>query len=72
MGADTLEFAIFCIENVAKRLGISGSDAYDLLTSGDDVLDSYIVKHYDALHTQDKDYIVDDVLGVLDKGGAPA
>ncbi len=72
MGADTLEFAIFCIENVAKRLGISGSDAYDLLTSGDDVLDSYIVKHYDALHTQDKDYIVDDVLGVLDKGGATA
>lgn len=72
MGADTLEFAIFCIENVAKRLGISGSDAYDLLTSGDDVLDSYIVKHYDALHTQDKDYIIDDVLGVLDKGGATA
>ena len=69
MGADTLEFAIFCIENVAKRLGISGSDAYDLLTSGDDVLDSYIVKHYDALHTQDKDYIIDDV---LDKGGATA
>lgn len=72
MGADTLEFAIFCIENVAKRLGISGSDAYDLLTSGDDVLDSYIVKHYDALHTHDKDYIIDDVLGVLDKGGATA
>ena len=72
MGADALEFAIFCIENIAKRLGISGSEAYDLLVSGDDVLDSYIVKHYDALHTQGKDYIVDDVLGVLGKGGVAA
>jgi hypothetical protein len=72
LSADKLEFAIFCIENVAARLGVSGQRAYDLLASGDNLLDSYIVKHYDALHTQDKDYIVDDVLAVLGKEAARA
>lgn len=27
-----LEFAIFCIENIAIRLGISGDKVYDALT----------------------------------------
>jgi hypothetical protein len=37
-----LEFAVFCIENVAIRLGISGADAYKLLAVKSDILQSYI------------------------------
>ena len=33
-----LEFAIFCIENIAIRLGISGDKVYDALTIQSDVL----------------------------------
>ena len=55
-----LEFAIFCIENIAIRLGI-----YDALTIQSDVLNEYIVPCYDILHTQDKNYIVNDIMEVM-------
>lgn len=64
-----LEFAVFCIENVAIRLGISGADAYELLAVKSDILQSYIVPYTDVLHTQGKDYIVEDILGVMRERG---
>ncbi len=64
-----LEFAVFCIENVAIRLGISGADAYELLAVKSDILQSYIVPCTDVLHTQGKDYIVEDILGVMRERG---
>lgn len=60
-----LEFAIFCIENIAIRLGISGDKVYDALTIQSDVLNEYIVPCYDILHTQDKNYIVNDIMEVM-------
>ena len=69
MTASELEFAIFCIENVAIRLGVEGREVYDALAEKSDLLDSYIIPAYPALHTQGKDYIVDDILRVMnDKG----
>ena len=67
--AHELEFAVFCIENVAIRLGISGADAYELLAVKSDILQSYIVPCTDVLHTQGKDYIVEDILGVMRERG---
>ena len=64
-----LEFAVFCIENVAIRLGISGADVYELLAVKSDILQSYIVPCTDVLHTQGKDYIVEDILGVMRERG---
>ncbi len=63
-----LEFAIFCIENVAIRLNISAEKVYDALAQSD-ILNDYIVPCFDILHTQGKDYIVDDVLGVMKERG---
>ena len=60
-----LEFSIFCIENIAIRLGISGDKVYDALTIQSDVLNEYIVPCYDILHTQDKNYIVNDIMEVM-------
>lgn len=67
--AEELEFAIFCIESVAARLGIPGERVYRALTGRGDLLYTYVIPSYDALHTQGKDYIVDDILRVMcDKG----
>ena len=64
-----LEFAVFCIENTAEYLGLKGDVLYDLLTEKSDILDNYIIPCFDALHTQGKEYIVNDIVEVmLEKG----
>ncbi len=60
-----LEFAIFCIENVALKLGVSGEKIYTILAEQTNILKEYIIPNYDVLHTQSKEYIVDDIIGVL-------
>ena len=60
--ADELEFAVFCIENIAKRLGKNAEDVYRLLTEKSDILNSYIIPEYEMLHTQSKEYIIDDIV----------
>ena len=64
-----LEFAIFCIENTADYLGLNGGDVYKLLTEGSDILDNYIIPCFDALHTQGKEYIVNDIVEVMREKG---
>jgi len=64
-----MEFAIFCIESTAKELGIDAEKMYDLLTDESDVLENYIIPNYEALHTQGKDYIAEDILHVLREKG---
>ena len=60
-----LEFAIFCIENVAEALGISGNAAYRKLAIESNILSDYIFKHFDILHTQGSAWIRDDLLSVM-------
>ncbi len=67
--ADELEFAVFCIENVAIRLGKSGEAVYQALTDKSDILNSYIIPEYEVLHTQSKDYIVEDIISLMDERG---
>ena len=62
MNTRELEFSVFCIENVAERLGKNGEEVYRLLTKKSDILDSYIIPCYDTLHTQGKEYIVNDIV----------
>lgn len=64
-----LEFAIFCIENIAIRLGVSAEKVYEALTEKSDILNGYIVPGYEMLHTQDKNYIVEDILEVMQERG---
>ena len=60
-----LEFAVFCIENVADRLKIDARKVYLALTEQTNILNEYILPEYEILHTQSKDYIVDDILEVM-------
>ncbi len=64
-----LEFAIFCIENIAIRLDVSGKKVYEALSKKSDILTTYIISCYDALHTQGKDYIVDDIISIMKERG---
>ena len=64
-----LEFAVFCIENIARRLNRNGAEVYSLLAEKSDILTTYILANWEVLHTQDKDYIVDDILEVMRERG---
>jgi len=62
-------FAVFCIEAIADELGTTGDKVYKMLVDDSNILDSYIISCYDALHTQGKDYIVSDIIGFMKKQG---
>ena len=72
MSKPVLEFAIFCIEGVAERLQLPGNVVYDLLTQKSRILPDYIVPAYDALHTQGKEYVVDDIISFMKEQGVIA
>lgn len=63
--ARELEFAVFCIENVAAALGKPPEYVYDALAGEYGILHQYIVPSYDVLHTQGKEYIVNDIIEVI-------
>lgn len=67
--ADELEFAVFCIENIAIRLGKNAEAVYRALTDKNNILGSYIIPEYEMLHTQSKDYIVDDIISLMSERG---
>ena len=64
-----LEFAVFCIENVAAKLGVDAERVYQAFTEQSDILNGYIVPEYEVLHTQSREYIVDDLLDVMKERG---
>lgn len=64
-----LEFAVFCIENVAAKLGADAEQVYFALAKKSDILYDYIVPEYEVLHTQSKEYIVNDILDVMKEKG---
>lgn len=64
-----LEFAVFCIENVAANLDVDAELVYKAFTEKSDILNGYIVPEYEVLHTQSRDYIVNDLVDVMKERG---
>lgn len=64
-----LEFAIFCVEEVAASLGADAERVFEALTKKSDILYGYIVPEYEVLHTQSKDYIVNEIKDVMQERG---
>lgn len=64
-----LEFAIFCVENIASRLHVDAQKVYVALSEQTNILKDYIIPEYEVLHTQSKDYIVDDIIDVMHERG---
>ena len=67
--ARELEFVVFCIENVAAKLGVDAERVYQAFAEKSDILNGYIVPEYEVLHTQSKEYIVNDLLEVMKEKG---
>lgn len=69
MRSEQLEFAIFCIESVAAKLKVNAAKVYVALTEQANILKTYIISEYEVLHTQSKEYIVEDIIDVMQKKG---
>ena len=69
INSSQMEFIVFCIENLAEDIGINGNEAYCLLAEKSDVLYSYIAANSEVLHTQSKEYIIEDIKEVMRKRG---
>lgn len=60
-----MEFAIFCVESLAEKLNIEPKKVYKLLRKDSDILDEYIIPCYEPLHSQSKEYIVNDLIETM-------
>ena len=69
MNGKILDFTMFCIYNVASHLGRSLREVYRIMQDSN-IIDGYIVPCYDVLHTFSKEYIVDDLISLMQKKGA--
>jgi len=69
MDKEQMEFSVFCIESIAEHLGVTGDVVYEMLTEQSNVLNDYIVACYDVLHTQGKEYLVEDIIDVMKQKG---
>ena len=68
MSKKELDFAVFCIENIAEFFNRNGADVYRMLDESG-ILDGYIIKSYDVLHTLGKEYIVSDIADYMEEAG---
>lgn len=64
-----MEFAVFCIENLARELNRSGAEIYRLLTEKSSFLYDYIFPNYETLHTQSREYIMEELLEIMREEG---
>jgi hypothetical protein len=69
---EELEFAVFCIESLALALHKSPPEVYQMLNRQSSILTDYIIPSYDVLHTQGREYIVNDILEVVRERGLKA
>ena len=60
MNRESMEFVVYIIHRCAARWQMSPSKVYQLLSEYG-CINSYVVPHYEVLHTLSSEYLVDDV-----------
>ena len=55
-----LRFSIFILYSLAEKWKMSPPEVYKILNSTG-IFDHYVIKCYDVLHTQGKEYLVEDI-----------
>ena len=63
-----LSFSIFMLYSLADKWKMSPAKVYKILNSTG-ILDEYIIKCYDVLHTQGKEYLVEDITDYVREKG---
>ncbi|MBQ6201862.1 MAG: DUF3791 domain-containing protein [Prevotella sp.] len=68
MNSNQVDFSTFCIGSVATALNMKQAEVYRRLKSSGILMD-YIVGCYDVLHTFSREYIVEDIIDLMQKRG---
>ena len=55
-----LTFVVFILHAIGQHWNMTTLEVYDILNSTG-ILDDYIIKCYDVLHTLGKEYLVEDI-----------
>lgn len=63
-----MDFVVYCVENLANYINEDSVKVFDLLDENE-LIEGYILKFYDILHTQGRDWIVEDLVEQLEKSG---
>jgi len=63
-----LNFSIFILYSLAEKWKKTPSAVYKILNSTG-ILDNYIIAGYDILHTQGKEYLVEDITDFVREKG---
>ena len=69
MTKNELEFAVFCVENMASALQKDAVAVYRAWTKNSRFLYDFIIPEYETLHSQDKNYIIDFLLYAMQERG---
>lgn len=64
-----VDISIFCIENIAIYLDVSADKVYHALAEKSDILNQYIIPCYEVLHSQSKEYILEDIISYMKEKG---
>jgi len=63
-----LKFSVYIINQIAQVFQKPTAVVFKLLSESG-VLDDYIIGCYDSLHTLGRDYLIDDITGLLNDRG---
>ena len=63
-----LTFVVFILHTLGQHWNMTTPEVYDILNSTR-ILDDYIIKCYDVLHTQGKEYLVEDITDYVREKG---
>lgn len=61
---DRMIFAASCVESAARELNITAKETYQRMKRVN-LIDGYILKHYDAIHSESRKHITEDIVGCL-------
>ena len=65
---EQLKFSVFIINQFSKAIGKPSTVVFNFLAESG-VLDDYIIGCYDTLHTLGREYLIDDIKGLLHDRG---
>lgn len=65
---EQLKFCVFIINQISQIVKKPTATIYKILAESG-VLDEYIINCYDALHTLGREYLIDDITGLLHDRG---
>lgn len=68
MNRDSMGFVVYMIHKCAHQWGMAPSKVYQMLEDSG-CIQTYLVPHYEVLHTQSSGYVLDDIQQFLQQRG---